>query len=50
MDSRAHEKADDLVALLLEQVRGHRAVHPAAHGEDDATTHECLGEESLFKD
>ena len=37
--SRAHEEADDLVALLLEQVRGHRTVHPAAHRQHDPAAH-----------
>ena len=35
----AHEEADDLVPLPPEQVRGHRAVHPAAHGEHDPGRH-----------
>ena len=35
MHSGAHEEADDLVALLLQQVRGHGAVNPAAHRQHD---------------
>ncbi len=40
--ARPHEQADDLVALALEQVRGHRAVHAAAHGQDDACRHRTV--------
>ena len=39
VDAGAHEQADDLVALLLEQVRGHGAIHAAAHGQDDTGRH-----------
>ncbi len=39
MDARAHEEADDLVALLFQQVGGDGAIDPAAHGQDDSTGH-----------
>src|SRR5262249_9399408 len=38
----AHEQADDVVALLPQQVRRHRAVHPAAHRADHARRHDAL--------
>jgi hypothetical protein len=31
-----HEDADDLIPLLLEQVRGHGGVHAATQSDDDA--------------
>ncbi len=31
VSTRAHEKADNLVALLLEQTRSHGAIHSTAH-------------------
>src|SRR5262249_54016412 len=38
-DARAHEQADDVVALPLEQVRRDGAIHTATHGQDDACGH-----------
>ncbi len=37
--SGAHEEADDLVPLLLQQVRGHRAINPPAHRQHDPAAH-----------
>src|SRR5208283_3578064 len=39
MHARAHEQADDLVALLLEQVGGNGAIDSAAHGQYHACRH-----------
>jgi hypothetical protein len=37
MDPVAHEQADQVVALPGQQPGGHRAVDPAAHGDDGAS-------------
>src|SRR5262249_42025711 len=36
---RAHEQADDLVTLLLEQPGGYRAIHAPTHGQHDTGRH-----------
>ena len=47
MDAGAHEQADDVVALLLEQVRGDGAVHSATHRQHDARSHTNIVSSSL---
>ena len=42
VDAGAHEQADDVVALLAQQVRRHGAVHAAAHRQDHPRRHAAL--------
>ena len=35
----AHEEADHVVPLLLEQIRRHRTIDPAAHRQDHPASH-----------
>src|SRR5262249_39329144 len=48
VDAGAHEQADHLVALLLEQQRGHGAVHAAAHRPHHAPGHGALRFTTVF--
>jgi hypothetical protein len=42
VDAGAHEEADDLVALLIQQEGGHRAVHPSGHGQYNTRRHDVI--------